>query len=625
MTYYFIGLMMIIRKVVLWFLLVISPFLAILAPFVFIRNIGWIWIGVFFQWVFYGPIFALFLGTMAKIWNSPPIHIPYIFDFSRVDIMREATYPTSINILYGGPAQTLGIWNTSNYVDTFAEYVIALVMLWTVLVLPWWLLRIFRDYCCEGIYGMKAVLTSMYDTSRPGGPHGPGPTLTPSPKTLTTSVSQSLSQQLRRDIETTIKLSTSEEIKKARTEDIVKSVSVKASNLADIARFETDKTQKESVVRNMEFLSNPLKAETTTERQRFMNVRQEIFNRATSGDQVAQATAAVVSTSAAEKQMVRQRIIQTIPTMVPVIRNISVKVNLPEEKTQSILQKIFNLMAYNSSIINNISQSTGISREKTVSVLQNLSVENTFTKPSNEMVSAVARDNQLEPVQVKQLIEQTAVVVKQQKELIKSVAGSEGVSEDAINQILDKQLPAVSSPEDHLDENLESSKKVSLEDYEQVKAMWIEQYEKGEVPLSFDIKDRYQWLEQDIIAITNIINKLLSTNPQLKNEALAEIGFILPIFMINNMSGEEILVYLRAKLEAAKQVKIELDKEKAMKKAMNKEEEFVEINKTTAKPTAKTQTMEESKKMNIPEPEKQKPTKSSDPEIEKIKEKLKQS
>jgi hypothetical protein len=132
MTYYFFGIMLILRKVVLWFLLIVSPFLAILAPFTFIRNTGWIWIGVFFQWIFYGPLMSLFLGALAKIWNNPD-HIPFVFDFSRTHSMTEAVYPTSINILYGGPAQTLGIWNTSNYVDTFAEYVISLIMLWTVL------------------------------------------------------------------------------------------------------------------------------------------------------------------------------------------------------------------------------------------------------------------------------------------------------------------------------------------------------------------------------------------------------------------------------------------------------------------------------------------------------------
>jgi hypothetical protein len=51
-TYYVLGSMIIFRKIVLWFMLFVSPFLALLLPFAFIRNIGWIWIGVFFQWLF---------------------------------------------------------------------------------------------------------------------------------------------------------------------------------------------------------------------------------------------------------------------------------------------------------------------------------------------------------------------------------------------------------------------------------------------------------------------------------------------------------------------------------------------------------------------------------------------
>ena len=61
------------------------------------------------------------------------------------------------------PCTATKIFNTSNYVDTFAEYIISLIMLWTVLILPWWLLLIFRDYCCDGIYSMKNILLSMYD------------------------------------------------------------------------------------------------------------------------------------------------------------------------------------------------------------------------------------------------------------------------------------------------------------------------------------------------------------------------------------------------------------------------------------------------------------------------------
>src|SRR3989344_8173568 len=52
-TYNVMSTILVLRTVILWFLLIIAPFLALLMPFVFIRNTGWIWIGVFFQWLFY--------------------------------------------------------------------------------------------------------------------------------------------------------------------------------------------------------------------------------------------------------------------------------------------------------------------------------------------------------------------------------------------------------------------------------------------------------------------------------------------------------------------------------------------------------------------------------------------
>src|SRR3989338_279231 len=100
-TYYIMSIMLILRTIILWFLLVLSPFLVVLVPFVFIRNTGLIWIGVFFQWLFYRPLLAIFLGAITKIWVKG---IPFPFDFSRAGKVNGQIYKTSINILYGGPA-----------------------------------------------------------------------------------------------------------------------------------------------------------------------------------------------------------------------------------------------------------------------------------------------------------------------------------------------------------------------------------------------------------------------------------------------------------------------------------------------------------------------------------------
>ena len=115
LTYYTMGVMVMLRKILLWFLLFVSPFLPILLSFPLIRNTGKIWIGVFFQWLFYGPLFALFLGATGAIWRYG---IPFPFDFSRINSYLGYVYPNAMIITYGGPAQlgttTINEFNSYN-------------------------------------------------------------------------------------------------------------------------------------------------------------------------------------------------------------------------------------------------------------------------------------------------------------------------------------------------------------------------------------------------------------------------------------------------------------------------------------------------------------------------------
>ncbi len=588
MTYYFLGIMMILRKVVLWFLLIVSPFLAILAPWVFIRNIGWIWVGVFFQWVFYGPLFALFLGSLAKIWNSPS-HIPYVFDFSRTHQMSQAVYPTSINILYGGPAQTLGIWNSSNYVDTFAEYVIALIMLWVVLILPWWLLRIFRDYCCDGIYAMKNILLSMYDTLRnpPGGPT-PGPVPAPTGTT-------GLSMKLPKDVEmkARIRLETVQDIRQAKTESIVQSMNMKASNITQIARLETNQAENQEARRNLDKIQNPFKAETPTERQKLMNVRDEIQSRAVRGDQEAKNFASVTSKSVAQQQASKQRILQSMPRMVPVIQNIAIKFSLPKEKTRDIISKIFSNIAFDQHMVQTISQESHLTPAKTQQVLQTVSTPDLIDGPSVELVQKTAEATGLKVEQVKMVIAKTAVIVRTNPAVSQQVAQSEQVEQETVKNVAQAQLEVTTAPERHMEQHIPASKKVSIEDYEEVKKMWISQYEKGEIPVTENITTRTQWVEQDVVKISNLLNKIMSSDIKMQEQGLDEIGFILPIFMINNLSGEELLVYLKAKIEAAKQVQRDQQKEAEIRAKVSSEEEFVDIEAPKQQEAAKAQTLQQ--------------------------------
>lgn len=658
LIYYFIGVMIVLRKIILWLLLFVSPFLAVLMPFVFIRNVGWIWIGVFFQWVFYGPLFALFLGGLAQIWGAAS-HIPFVFDFSRTNNYSGFIYPTTVNILYGGPAQTLSFVNSSNYVDTFAEYIISLLMLLAVVFFPWWLLRIFRDYCCDGISAMKNILMSMYDQIRSGQP----PAIQPSaPSSLKSSVSLQVPQ------ETTVRtrLETIEEIKRTKTEDISRSLNLSASKITDVARFETNHQLQESVKHNLDYLTNPTKAETPTERQKYMNIRTELFTRAVKEDRVAKQILSSISTSRVEQIQRREELIKTAPQAAPVTNVVSVKVNLPQQKVSSVnnsfissisannnfvnsvsqfsqappaqIQTILNSLKTNinqrpTKIVQSIAQQTGIAKERVVDVIKTVSsvmkndksvVE--FISTNNNFINNLSQTTQLPADQIKQVVEvykenlsqpQLSVVdlaaaktgvnkekvveiinhvsdfIKMKNSLVKEVAKTEGLNVTDIERVVQTQMPLVSEPEKHIEQTVLIPPTVSIEDYEEVKKMWVKQYEKGEVPVTENISSRRQWVDQDIVFITNTLNKLLSPDEPIKQEGFDDLGYILPIFLINNLKGDELLVYLKAKLEAAKMVGEVLEKEKEITERLKakSEEELVDVEKPKEKEAEKTMEM----------------------------------
>lgn len=600
-TYYVMGTMLILRKVLLWFLLIVSPFLALLMPFVFIRNIGWIWIGVFFQWVFYGPLFALFLGALAKIWENG---IPYVFDFSRINEKAGYVYPTAINIIYGGPAQKLAIMNNGNYVDTFAEYVITLIMLWAVTFFPWWLLRIFRDYCCDGIYAMKNILMSMYDQSRtpPGGPNPPGPT----PSGIASNISTAIRMPKEVTIPVTVKLETVEEVKKASTETISKSMSFSASKITDVARYETNKTTRETVNKNLNYLKNPISAETPTERQKYINIRTELFNRAVKEDKVAKQILSSISTSTQEQAQRKEELLKSIPTQVPITHVVSVKVKMPEEKVKSVTSSFIRSASTDEQFIKTVAATTNIQEHDVRTTLQSLNQH--IDKPANTVAQTISDETHIPKEKVTRVIEQFTVTAHTDKKLATTVAQTEKVEADQVDNVIRNTMPVIAEPKKHVEDTVTIPPSVSLEDYEQVKKMWTDQYEKGEVPVSDNITNREDWVDTDIVFITNTLNKIMSTDEKLRQQGLDEVGYILPIFLINNLKGDELTVYLKAKLEAAKAVKEEKIKEKEIiEKIKEKEgEELVDVNVPKPTEAQKVMQMSEELKQELPDEKKEK-------------------
>ncbi|MEK7522543.1 MAG: hypothetical protein AAB569_03110, partial [Patescibacteria group bacterium] len=520
----------------------------------------------------------------------------FIFDFSRVNTAAGYIYPSAISILYGGPAQQLSMTNNGNYIDTFVEYIITLIMLWAVTFFPWWLLRIYRDYCCEGINAMKNIMLSNLN---PGHPNGPPPP--PSPTPIPTNINSNVGVEMKipREIGATVKtrIETIEEIKRAKTEDISRSLNIKATNLTDIANFETNKTLNETTNKNINYLKNPIQASTSAERQKYMNIRSELSSRAAKSDFAARQVINVFTATKTEQSHIRQNIITSLPKMVPVTQVVSFKVKISPEKVQQISHAITNTVINNKTTIDTISQKSGVDASRTTQVLN--SFKQNINTPATGVVQKISDDTKIEKAKVTSVIKEFSVQLRSDEKISQAAAKDNNLDSDQVKKVIDAQLPVMSEPEKNIEQTVVMSQAVSIDEYEEVKKMWTQQYEKGEIPTTENIKTRAAWVEQDIIVITNTLNKLFSPDVQIKQQGLDEVGYILPIFLVNNLSGEQLVTYLKAKIEAAKTVKALTNREKEVTERLKAgAEEKVDVMKPKVKEAEKTMEMKEELKIN---------------------------
>lgn len=559
-TYNFMSVILILRQIILMFLLIVSPFLALLLPFIFIRNTGTIWIGEFFRWLFYGPLFSLFLAALAKIWKAG---IPYDFNFDRAQ-SGEMVYHTAVNILYGGPAQTLSPSNTSNYVDTYAEYVIGLIMLWVAILLPWLLLRIFRDYCCELIEKNGAVLSQILDKIRnfnpppAPAPAVPGPTSTfgkkmdlPFRQIMSELKSESKATDITR--EKIIERIHEKDISRVDTREIQRAFDLRVSSIKDVARMDTQKRSASEIKSTLEQISNPLKVSNSYDRQAFENLRTELTRRAASGDEVAKSMIQAATYNVSQIQNVTSNIsnealkeaIQKpgVPVILPGVR-------IPTEK------------AVTPAVTNQIAQKTSLPNQKVEQVLKAIPLAGGHTE--EEKITAIAEKTNTPRADVKKVFDNMPEAPSAK--------------------------PAGPAP-------------VTIEEYEEVRRMWMKHYQNSDVPISENIKSRKDWIAEDIQKLTNTINLLASTSVKDRQKGMENVAELLPFLLLGGFTDLETLSYIKAKLEAARLVMEESEHiEKAKEEAVKNEEELVSI-PVIEKHEDKVMDLEQTQTLDIPENE----------------------
>ncbi len=538
-TYYVMVGILLLRKIILWFFIIISPIFPLLLLYSPIRNTAKIWIGEFFRWLLYAPIFAILLSGLVHIWISG---IPLKFNF----VPGKVVYPTAINILLGGPGQPLSLINSVNNSDTFAQYIVALLMLWVVIILPFLLLQVFLDYINTISIGENAWVKQLATTGssfmgrgRNAGPE-PQPPLSSQPAGMARSIPFTAKIEIpetkARNISSNIFSKGSSQMANLHSiqssSEILRLTNLSVPTMRDIAKYETSAISSDisrhaeiaKVHETLERIANPSVISTPLEKQRYDMVKEKLVSEGQKGNYLATSILSAAKTASASS---------------------SASISAPT----SILNKQQEITKLGHTLerIGNPDIAGPIERQRYITIKQQLFEAEKNGDPVATSILAASKKGKLGATdEVKENLKEAK---ERGNSLAAAILQEAGVVD--IEKALVSNFPVVNRVQS-----------VSLDDYEAVKKMWVENYQKLDPPKSVGSKEvnRKGWIMSDINKITETINLLVSTDPQNVKKGMESVGTILPFLLIGGFSQTEVIAYLKAKLEAAKAVVAESSK-----------------------------------------------------------------
>jgi hypothetical protein len=533
LTYYVMSGILLLRKIILWFFIIISPIFPLLLFYSPIRNTAKMWVGEFFRWLLYGPLFAIFLAGLVQIWIK---FIPLNFDFKNVGTQAGITYPTAINILLGGPGQTLGLANSVNNANTFAQYIVALLMLWVVIILPFLLLQIFLDYIYSLSEGednwFKQLMSSGSNLMAKVSPN-PTPPEQPLPtKPFGTGLAKKLPYgakieipEVRADSASFMSQAADMQVRHANMH-IANLSNLSIPTMSDIARFETalmshDLGRRQDVAKmheSLEKIANPKNISSQADREKYSSVKHQLATERLKGNNLAGSilTASNIAAGVAPSRAIGQA------------------------QENAKLSTILSQLAKPDVI------TSAYDKQKATELKEKLMEAKTGGDPLATSILAMVEKGEGE------VTEELKQKLKEAKEKGSTIA----------NEVL-QQAGIMELGEEHgtfpVANRIQS---VSIDDYESVRKIWTENYHNLEVPKALEgkIKSRQDWVKSDMDRIDETINLLASADPKNVNKGMEEVGSILPFLLIGGFSQTEVIAYLKAKMEAAKTVFSELSK-----------------------------------------------------------------
>ncbi len=641
-TYYVMVGILLLRKIIMWFFIILSPVFPLLLFFSPVRNTAKIWIGEFFRWLLYAPLFSILLAGLVSVWVN---YIPLNFtDYTHTDLAGDTynssavlggqdpstfkpgspelldRFPTAINILLGGPKQQVGINNSINYVETFAEYIVALMMLWVVILLPFILLQIFLDYLNSFSINENAWVQQLIARSPAMfNPPPPSP-ISPQPpsKYKPTGLAKSLpfGANFKVPVNVDIKRNQPVQIPVKINSELMRLTNLNVPTMRDIAQFEKNMIVNKSSPTSLRYeqtlskIANPTSA-IGAQQDTYRQIRGRLMVESQKGNVLAKniLQAASLATATSVSKQTANTVQQTMNTILnPTIAASQMERTKANEIRQTIVEQSEKGNTTASLVVSTMNTINKTEIESISQMIQKIATQSTSTLPStlNTIVQTLHQESaSSNPVAVNvlaatKLFSQKGKVdlptvtklhdqLKQESRKGNKLATellASAQSPDIISQVqrLLKTLQDAKQKGDPLavkvlellaqngvqisnaGANLPSSNRiqtVSIEDYEAVRQMWADNYTNMDVPETLDgrISDRKSWLISDIEDIAETIS-LLSSQDQLQvSQGMQRVSGILPFLLIGGFSQSEIVAYLKAKAQAAKEVLANLGKQ----------------------------------------------------------------
>lgn len=339
-TNYLIALLIIIRIIFLWGLVIFSPFVLPFFVFSLTKKVAIVWVREFFRWLFLGPLFALFLTAIPYLWQKTEVNVSNVYPGQKAQksgvpieintgILRdrngatgENVYQSGTNLLLTPPKNTslaitdqdvISNGNNLTDTDTYARYIIALLMIWGAIILPFLLLRIIMGFSVEigkgisNVWNKSSAPKYLTNIQNKVGVPPPKP-IQPKPgpgiyKQVGEKAEPSALPSILRDRTRTLKDNLSIPYimslsgLKQTAPKAMEFISKDKKSLSDLAKLE----QSDQDVKNAnEVLSKIAKPETIqdkAEAERFTKIKQAISDKDMTGDELARSIKSAISQS----------------------------------------------------------------------------------------------------------------------------------------------------------------------------------------------------------------------------------------------------------------------------------------------------------------------------------------